>query len=147
MRYFSLGAIAAALFLGMAILTVLHVEAVTITIDGILTDWSGIQGFTDSPTDAGGGSGDLTAVYLTSDSTYLYVRFDETLTANKNKISSDGFSVALDTNSDGVIDTRFWILVDSSGNATTQVEKPLGTYTNTGNAIQSCSPEIGRAHV
>jgi len=114
---------------------------VTITIDGIGTDWtSAVATFTDSPTDAGGGSGDITKVWVTADGTNVYVRWDETLTSNKNKIASDGFSVGIDTSGGGTINARLWALFDAQGNATTKVEKPLGSFTTTGSAMQNCSP-------
>src|SRR5262245_45952355 len=57
-------------------------HALTITVDGQIADWTAAAAaFTDSPSDAGGGSGDLTRFWVTADGTNLYARWDEFLTA------------------------------------------------------------------
>ena len=76
------------LAMGMLMLQPPYVKAATITIDGDTADWAGVSNFIDSPTDAGGGSGDITSVANTSDSNNLYIRWDQTLTANVNKIKN-----------------------------------------------------------
>jgi hypothetical protein len=112
----------------------------TITIDGNGADWtSAIQVFSDPPTDAGGGSGDITSVQVTNDVTNLSVRWDETLTANKDLISSDGFSVGVDTTGGATVNAFAWVLFNSQGVPTVQVEFPLGTFTTVGAAAQSCA--------
>ncbi len=114
-------------------------SALTIAVDGDGTDWSGAASFSDSPSDAGGGSGDLTAFWLTADGSALYVRWDEYLTANKSKISSDGFSVSIDTTGGSTINARIWVTFNAQGNALSQLEKPLGTFAGAGSAQQNCN--------
>ena len=61
--------------------------ATIICIDGNMADWTALTttpSYADNPTDAGGGSGDITAIRITSGNGNLYVRWDETLTSNKN---------------------------------------------------------------
>ncbi|MFZ9856872.1 MAG: hypothetical protein ACO3F2_00885 [Roseiflexaceae bacterium] len=118
------------------------VRAATITIDGDVSDWTGVLSFTDSGTDAGRGSGDITSASVTSDATNLYVRWDETLTSNVDKIKSDGFGVFISRAADGVIDAKVWVLFNSSGVPTTRVEYPIGTFTNVGSAEQTCNVVI-----
>ena len=113
--------------------------AATITIDGHIADWAGVADFTEISTDAGGGSGDLTGVAITTDATNFYVRWDENLTANTNKIKSDGFAVSVSRTANGIIDAKIWVLFDSGGVALTKVEYPIGTFTNTGTAQQTCN--------
>jgi hypothetical protein len=110
----------------------------TIIIDGDGADWSTIPTFTDPGSDAGGGSGDITSLRITSDASTLYVRWDETLTFNKDSIASDGFSVAVNTSGGSTIDTIGWVVLNSQGVATVSVERPLGTVTTVGSAKQSC---------
>ena len=112
-----------------------------ICIDGKVADWNGVASpsYGDLASDAGGGSTDVTAIRITSGNGNLYVRWDQTLTSNKNKISSDGFSITVDTNRDGTPDARGWILFDSAGIATVQVDRPFGTFTTVGSAQQTCN--------
>ncbi len=46
----------------------------SIVIDGTFSDWTGILAFATDPNDAGGGSSDAKAVYLTSSGQRLYIR-------------------------------------------------------------------------
>ena len=113
-----------------------------ICIDGNIADWTAIPAtpsYADNTTDAGGGSGDITAIRITSGNGNLYVRWDETLTSNKNMIASDGFSITVDANRDGTSDARGWVTFDSSGVPTVQVERPFGTFVTVGSAQQSCN--------
>ena len=113
-----------------------------ICIDGSMADWAALTttpSFPDNSADAGGGSTDITAVRMTAGDGNLYVRWDETLTSNKNKIASDGFSMTVDANRDGTPDARVWILFDSSGIPTVQVERPFGTFVTVGSAQQTCN--------
>src|SRR5205085_11676130 len=78
-----------------------------ICIDGNMSDWAAVTttpSYPDNTTDAGGGSGDITAIRITSANGNLYVRWDETLTSNRNKVMSDGFSITVDANRDGTPD-------------------------------------------
>src|SRR4029079_7734728 len=84
-------------------------------------------------------SGDVTAIRITSGNGNLYVRWDETLTSNRNMVASDGFSITADANRDGTRDSRGWVTCDSSGLATVQVERPFGTFITVGSAQQSCN--------
>lgn len=113
--------------------------AATITVDGDLSDWAGVTTFADSPTDAGGGSGGITAVWMTADGTNLYARWDETLTANRNLIKSEGFKLEISNNGSGSINANVYVLFNSSGVATTEVEFPLGTFTTIVASQQSCN--------
>src|SRR5919204_5722757 len=105
-----------------------------------MADWAALTttpSYADSPMDQGGGSGDITAIRITTGDGNLYVRWDETLTSNKNKVASDGFSFTVDADRNGTPDARAWVTFDSSGIATAQVEQPIGTYTFVGAAQQS----------
>jgi hypothetical protein len=113
-----------------------------ICIDGNMSDWAAVTttpSYPDNTTDAGGGSGDITAIRITSANGNLYVRWDETLTSNRNMVASDGFSITVDANRDGTPDSRGWVTFDSSGVPTVQVERPFGTFTIVGSAQQSCN--------
>ena len=113
------------------------VHAATITIDGLLTDWnSQTASFVDSSTDAGGGSDDITKVWFTADSTNVYIRWDSTLANNKATIQSAGFSASFDLNGDSTIDARIWVGFNALGVATTELEKPIGTFATLGTAQQ-----------
>ena len=134
--------VAAAIFVGVvaAALLASPVHAVTITIDGLLTDWSSqTASFVDSSTDAGGGSDDITKVWFTADSTNVYIRWDTTLAANKNKIVTAGFSTSFDLDGNSTIDARIWVLFNAQGVATTELEKPIGTFATLGTAQQNCN--------
>src|SRR5439155_12581823 len=114
-----------------------------ICIDGNMADWAAlttIPSFADAPTDAGGGSGDITAIRITAGNGNLYVRWDETLTANRNSVASDGFSIAIDAARNGTPDHRGWVLFDSSGVAKVEVQD-LATSQSiaVGIAQQSCN--------
>jgi hypothetical protein len=113
-----------------------------ICIDGSMADWAALTttpSYGDNPADQGGGSTDITAIRLTAGDGNLYVRWDETLTSNKNKIASDGFSITVDVDRDGTPDARGWVLFDSQGFATVQVERPFGTFVTVGAAQQTCN--------
>jgi MBG domain-containing protein/Big-like domain-containing protein len=114
-----------------------------ICIDGDLGDWKALPtapSYADFPTDAGGGSGDITAIRVTSANSNLYVRWDETLTSNRSQVASDGFSVTIDANRDGTPDHRAWVMFNSSGVATTQVQDiAANTFTAVGAAQQTCN--------
>jgi hypothetical protein len=122
--------------------SVSYAALTTITIDGIGSDWAGTPVFTESGADAGGGSGDITAMQITNDATNIYVRWNEILTANKNKIASDGFSIAVNTSGGGGTDAIGWVLVNSQGALSVAVEQPIGTRTVTGSAQQSCNVQV-----
>lgn len=114
--------------------------AITITIDGIFSDWtSSAASFTDPAGDAGGGSTDLTKIWTTADGTNLYVRWDSTLPSNKSKIASDAFSASIDTTGGTTVNARIWVTFNASGTPTTELEKPLGTFTTVGAAEQLCN--------
>ena len=115
------------------------VRAATITVDGDLSDWSGLNTFSDSGSDAGGGSGDLVALWITFDSTNLYVRWDMFLTSNSSSVKSDGFAVYISNSGTGVTNAKVWVLFNAQGVASTQIEYPLGTFTTVGSAQQSCN--------
>ena len=137
-----LRSLAVAIFVGVvaAALLASPVHAVTITIDGTLTDWSSqTASFVDSSTDAGGGSDDITKVWFAADGTNVYIRWDSTLAANKNTIQSAGFSASFDLDGNSTIDARIWVAFASSGDATTELEKPIGTFATLGTAQQSCN--------
>ena len=113
-----------------------------ICINGDMADWAALPttpSFADFATDAGGGSGDITAIRIISGNGNLYVRWDETLTSNKNMVASDGFSISVDADRDGTPDSRAWVMFNSSGVPTVQVERPFGTFVTIGSAQQSCS--------
>lgn len=62
------------MLLGSLLILPRAVSAAAITIDGNFSDWSGVSAFGSDANDAGGGSSDAQAVYLTSDGVNLYVR-------------------------------------------------------------------------
>ena len=93
----------------------------------------------DNPTDAGGGSGDITAIRITSGNGNLYVRWDETLTTNQNQIASDGFSITVDADRTERRTPEAGSRSTPPGNATVQVERPFGTFITVGSAQQSCN--------
>ncbi len=68
----------------------------TICVDGNVADWAGLAvspSYPDNATDAGGGSGDITAIRITSANSNLYVRWDEIL--SHSMVQSDGFSISV----------------------------------------------------
>ncbi|MFL5798727.1 MAG: hypothetical protein ACJ77A_12450, partial [Actinomycetota bacterium] len=114
-----------------------------ICIDGNMADWAALTAspsFGDAPTDAGGGSGDITAIRITSGDGNLYARWDETLTANRSMVASEGFSIAIDADRNGTPDHRGWVMFNSSGVATVQVQD-LNTnqFITVGIGQQSCN--------
>src|SRR5688500_4354264 len=113
--------------------------AVAITIDGSFDDWTSSASFDDASTDAGGGSTELTRVWTTADGTNIYIRWDSTLPANKDKITSDAFSATLDTTGGSTANARIWVTFNASGVATTELERPLGTFVTIGAAQQRCA--------
>ncbi len=116
------------------------VSALTITVDGSGGDWtSAAASFVDPGDDAGGGSGDLTKFWVTADGTSIYVRWDEYLTDNKSKVASDGFSISIDTTGGSTVNARVWVTFNAQGNATSQIERPLGTFASAGSAQQNCN--------
>jgi hypothetical protein len=115
------------------------VRAATIGVDGDLSDWAGLTTFSDPGTDAGGGSGDLVALWITFDGSNLYVRWDLYLSSNVNQVKSDAFAVLLSNDGSGTMNAKVWVMFNSSGVPTTQIEYPLGTFTTLGSAAQSCA--------
>ena len=102
----------------------------TITIDGNMADWASVIRFDDLTTDAGGGSTDLQGIYLTGDGTSLAARWETKLASNRTRIQSDAFSVSIDTTGTGAAaNARLWVTFNSSGVATAELEKPIGTFT------------------
>lgn len=68
--------VSALLFLALA-LPALPVQALTISIDGDISDWAGVPvAYTDPSGDATIAGNDITSIYVTNDSTFLYLRFD-----------------------------------------------------------------------
>jgi hypothetical protein len=114
-----------------------------ICINGNLGDWKALTAspsYTDFSGDQGGGSGDITAIRVTARDGNLYVRWDVTLIPNKSQIAQDGFSITVDADRNGTPDHRGWVMFNSSGVATVQIQDiATNQFTTVGSAEQSCN--------
>jgi subtilisin family serine protease len=122
-------------------------SASSICIDGTNVDWDTPRGgaFQDPPTDAGGGSNDIYSVRLFRDATNVYVRWETRLRSNSNKITSDGFSLSIDTTSPFMLAANYrgWVLLNSKGQPTVRMQNvATGTFTTVGAAQQNCNVSL-----
>ena len=139
--FFSLLAVFAAIF-SLVIGTGVWAAQTTINVtDGSVSDWKGVAAFNDSYGDVSGvGPNDIVKLWVTSDSTNIYCRWDVILSGSKAKVTSAAYSLSLSSvAASGVtrpaVEVKAYVAFNSQGsvssvaieNATKKISLPI-TY-------------------
>ncbi|HYG57412.1 MAG TPA: tandem-95 repeat protein, partial [Symbiobacteriaceae bacterium] len=100
----------------------------TISIDGDLSDWDGVNTYLGDPVGDlnGGHSEDLVKIWVASDSTNLYVRWDIMLGGQLTDIASTLYGLAFSSGG-ATAEGMAWVWFDSQGRIDVAVESSNGT--------------------